>query len=237
MRKSNDLLNKVAQAAAGQNLPSNDLPIEAGHQGSDHTQNPADSEQARKNQGDKIDAINRIFVELELAYHNQYHKAFPNEQSVSMAKQLWHDALRAYSPEVTLKACRNAIADSEYLPSLHKLNKHCQQQFSAFGLPDALDAYREACNAPSPKNIYAWSHPAVYFAGKASDWFLMSSEPEGRMLPRFETHYQKLCERVLNGEQLLVPAPKLIPDSVPSKVLAADEQHEKMEAMRKKIDI
>ena len=30
-----------------------------------------------------------IFAELEITFHNQFHKAFPDEETLTLAKQLW----------------------------------------------------------------------------------------------------------------------------------------------------
>jgi len=181
---------------------------------------------------DKIDAINRLFAELELAYHNQYHKAYASDESAQLAKQLWFDALRGFSPEVILKACRSAIAASEYLPSLHSLHRYCTEQLSSYGLPDALSAYREACNAQSPKANFDWSHLAIYYAGLASDWFLLASETQNRMLPVFEKHYNDLCERVLNGEVLLSPKQPQLSQGIVDKALSREENLERLRILR-----
>jgi 16S rRNA A1518/A1519 N6-dimethyltransferase RsmA/KsgA/DIM1 with predicted DNA glycosylase/AP lyase activity len=44
-----------------------------------------------------------------------------------------------------------------------------------------------------------WSHPAVYHAGAASDWFFLASSPEKTAFPVFERHYRRLCELVDAG--------------------------------------
>ena len=36
-----------------------------------------------------IDLINVLFTQLEITYHNQFHKAFPDSDSLKLAKQLW----------------------------------------------------------------------------------------------------------------------------------------------------
>ena len=59
-----------------------------------------------------IEAINHLFTELELAYHNQFHKAFPDHKSLTMAKQLWLRLLIDYTPEEISKATRLVICDN-----------------------------------------------------------------------------------------------------------------------------
>lgn len=224
MRSSNELIEGVI------NQPSNGSPTAAG---------PAESSRtaAESITDDQIDAINRVFAELELAYHNQYHKAFAHEDSVTLAKQLWLDTLRAYTPEVLVRACRAAIAASEYLPSLHSIQKHCLEQLQVLGIPDAYSAFREACNASSPKRNFAWSHPLVYHAGVASDWFFLANNPESKTLPVFEHRYQLLCQRALNGEQFRVEAQAALPDEVQGPSLSKEERVEKLRELRRETGV
>ena len=37
----------------------------------------------------QVELINLIFAELEITFHNQFHKAFPDEETLNLAKQLW----------------------------------------------------------------------------------------------------------------------------------------------------
>ena len=178
-----------------------------------------------------------MFAELELAYHNQYHKAFAQEDNVTLAKQLWLDTLRAYPPEVMHKACRAAIAASEYLPSLHNIQKHCLEQLQVLGIPDAYSAFREACNATSPKRNCAWSHPLVYHAGVASDWFFLANNPESKTWPVFEHHYQQLCQHALNGKQFQVEAQAALADEVQGQPLSNEERVEKLRVLREETGV
>ena len=36
----------------------------------------------------QVELINLIFAELEITFHNQFHKAFPDEETLNLAKQL-----------------------------------------------------------------------------------------------------------------------------------------------------
>lgn len=231
MRSSKQLINSAASKLREAAAPSSDSLIAAGQAVSEPGPDTEYAQQAPP-ELDKVDAINRLFAELELAYHNQYHKAYGRDENLQMAKQLWFDALRSYSSEIILKACRSAIAESEYLPSLHMMHRHCRNQLSSFGLSDPLSAYREACNASSPKCNYDWSHPAVYYAGQACEWRLLASETESQMLPVFERHYQTLCEQVLSGEKLQSPAQEALPSAASGKRLSQDENRQRLKALR-----
>jgi hypothetical protein len=177
-----------------------------------------------------MDVIDRLFAEFELVFHNQYNKAFPTPEKLHYAKKLWFDYLREYSPAAILAAGRQAVRESEFLPSIATLLKHCGGA-GMQGLPDAHSAYREACMASSPKTDYHWSHLAVYHAGKASDWHMLASRPENQALPIFARHYRELCERVARGEQLVDPAVRRL-DKV-SAPLGREENRKKLRQLRR----
>lgn len=181
-----------------------------------------------------IDAINQVFAEFELVYHNQYHKAFPSLEKLQYAKQLWFANLKEFSAAQILHAAHRAIKESEYLPTIAGLLKFCDNEFSLYGLPVPRDAYIEACQATSPKARYSWSHPAVYHAGHASDWFFLANNSEAKALPVFEQHYRMICERVRQGEALALPDIPALPESLPSQ-LSHEEQLEKIRTIREQL--
>jgi Replication protein P len=153
-----------------------------------------------------------------------------------MAKQLWFNSLCDLTPERIREGTRRAIKDSEYLPSIHALRNYCTPRPEELGLPDAHRAYLEACRAPSPKAQHAWSHCAVYLAGKATDWFFLASNSENKAFPVFKQNYEILCERVMNGEQLDMPIVKMIPETV-NTPLTNSERKQRMQALREELDI
>ena len=122
-----------------------------------------------------------------------------------------------------LKGAKHAIEHSEYLPTLNRMLECCQQGLADLGLPPAHNAYVEACSAPSPKSAQAWSHAAVYLAGRDSDWFFLANNTERTSWPVFKGHYEKYCARVLRGESLTVPEPEAI-EQKPSEPIASQEQ-------------
>lgn len=183
-----------------------------------------------------VDAINQIFTELELAYHNQFRRAFPDATQLSMAKQLWLHALADLPPARLRAGVRRALRDSEYLPSLHTLRRHCDPQPRELGLPDTHAAYMEACRAPTPKNAQPWSHPIVYHAGAASDWFFLANNPESRAFPVFQRNYELLIERLLNGERLDIALPKALPEEITTP-LSREERKARLQQLRTDLNI
>lgn len=154
-----------------------------------------------------------MFALFRLNYHNQFYAAYPDSEQLNQVKKLWLDALANYPVAQVLNGAKQAIETSEYLPTLNKMIECCRDSLSPYGLPDARSAYREACTAASPKSAQPWSHPAVYFAGREADWFLLSNEPDSKSWPVFQQAYQHWCGRVMAGEQLEIEAPEALPPS------------------------
>jgi hypothetical protein len=174
-----------------------------------------------------------MFAEFALVYHNQYQKAFPDKEKLMYAKRLWMSHLSAYTAEQIMAAGRQATHESEYLPTVRGVLKYLE---AGVGLPDARDAYREACLAASPKVEQSWSHPAVYLAGLASDWFFLASQPEKTAFPVYEKHYRELCERVARGEALQIPAVPALPEQI-RQPMTPEQRHAAMAALRDSVKL
>lgn len=183
-----------------------------------------------------VDTINQVFALFRVNYHNQYYAAFSDTQLLNQTKKLWLDSLSRFRPATILQAARLAIEGSEYLPTLHKMITYCQGDFASHGLPDPHRAYLEACHAPSPKADYKWSHPAVYFAGRDTDWYFLASSPERIAFPLFKAQYQRWCQRVVAGETLPeIQVPRIESDT--STPLSAEENKARLENLRKELKI
>lgn len=157
-----------------------------------------------KQQEQLVDAINQTFALFKLNYHNQFLKAFAQESDLIAIKRMWLDSLKIYSSHTLLLAAKAIVNANEFLPTLKTMRDFCEQ-LSGVGLPDIHAAYVEACCASTPKTAHAWSHPAVYFAGKEAGWHFLQSHTEDMAFPVFKKIYQTFCNRVRSGEILTVP--------------------------------
>jgi hypothetical protein len=182
-----------------------------------------------------IEAINHLFAELELAYHNQFHKAFPDHKSLTMAKQLWLRLLIDYTPEEISKATRLTICDNTFLPTPNNIRDYCEKLINN-SIPDVKTAYKEACLSREPRNNKVWSHPIVYHAGKATDWFFLNNQIEAITFPVFERNYEILSKRLRSGECLDVPI-KVGIKREKVEVLDNKKLKEKLSKIRKDLDI
>ncbi|NHN39640.1 hypothetical protein G8764_20255 [Pseudomaricurvus alcaniphilus] len=201
---------------------------------------PAEADSDKRSKGpmaaDYIDAINQVFALFRINYHNQYHAAFGDTQLLTQAKKLWAETLLDFSPEIILRGAKKAIEQSDYLPTLHKMIGYCQGSPELHGLPDIHSAYLEACRAPSPKAEYRWSHPAVYHAGKLSDWFFLANNAERDTFPVFKGHYLDLCGRVLRGEELPPPDVKKL-EQAPQTPLSKEENLKRLAELRQQLQL
>lgn len=183
-----------------------------------------------------VETINQVFALFRLNYHNQYYAAWSDAEQVNQVKRLWLEALTPYPTAVILRAAQHAIENSDYLPTLNKMIEACRFSLSELGLPTAYEAYREACLAPSPKVEAPWQHPAVYLAGRDSDWFFLANEPEAKTWPVFRGHYERWANRAARGEVLEGPEQLAIPPS-DSVLPSAEEQANNLARLRKEVGL
>ncbi|MEX2132242.1 MAG: replication protein P [Pseudohongiellaceae bacterium] len=242
MRDIQKIDSLLAQANSDLKKSSSALPIAAGP--SKRDQNLGEPGAGEYNAGtgnddqdrngakmDHVDAINQMFAEFELAYHNQYRKAYADEASLILAKKYWLSCLSQFSPAQIVRAARHAVKTQEYLPSVAAVVKICETGLELFGLPTSRSAYLEACRATSPKAAWPWSHEAIYHAGKASDWYVLETEPESVAFPIFDYHYQHVCQRIMHGEKLDKEMPPPLP-SHSMKKLSRPENRQRLRKLR-----
>lgn len=173
---------------------------------------------------------------LRLNYHHLYFSAYNEVDALNSAKRLWMESLSAFTPDIILHAVHKLIKSSDYLPTISRVIRICIELSTETALPSAHSAYTEACRAPSPKINANWSHPAVYYAGKQSDWYFLANNIEKVAFPVFKVHYEKLCQQVIDGINL----PQITPLALPNKetdALSKEENIQRMEKLRKEMGI
>ncbi len=173
---------------------------------------------------------------LRLNYQHLYFSAYPEIDAVNAAKRLWLESVASFSANTVRKATHELIKHSDYLPTISRVIKKCTELNGDSHLPDAHSAYTEACNAPSPKSNYSWSHPAIYYAGKESDWYFLANNTEQKAFPIFRAHYEKICERIRNGEELLPVQQLALPETTETS-LSKEENIQRMNALRQQLEI
>ena len=183
----------------------------------------------------KVELINLIFAELEITFHNQFHKAFPDEETLSLAKQLWLAKLEKFENELIFEAIDKIIETAKYLPSLSAvLNLIKELKFKKFKVPSPNKAYIEASSLGEINPLdFSWSHPYVYHAGAIIGWYRLKTDSEFEIKKEFlEVYGEILEESELNESFALLPEKK--DNLVSEKPLDKKNQIERLEAIKKK---
>lgn len=192
---------------------------------------PGRTESTPRRSAELVEAINQVFALFRLNYHNQYYAAYSDARQLNQIKKLWLDSLHEYPAAQLLQGARLAIESSDYLPTLNRMRRCCEEALAALGLPAAREAYFEACNAGKPAEAQRWSHPVVYWSGQDCGWTFLASTSESQSWSVFSGHYQSRCAAVLRGDSLPeIPQPAA--DRLTAQPLPADEAVEHIRRMR-----
>jgi hypothetical protein len=228
MKDSKQLLDQLEQKIAPSQSNS---AIPAGHPENQNRENLSKEQKVNL-----ANTINECFELLRINYQHLYFSAYPEMDAVNSAKRLWLESLATFSTETILSATHEIIKQSDYLPTVSRMIKKCIELSTSDVLPDAHSAYVEACNAPSPKQNYQWSHPAIYYAGKQSNWYFLASNNESIAFPIFKGHYDKLCEQIINGQHL-PPVEQLLLEDGKTTPLSKEENAARMDDLRAELNI
>ena len=150
---------------------------------------------------DFINAIDALFLKLELAYHYQFYKVFGTDEKLKEGKKLWAISLKNKNPEVLLKAVETVISSQSYLPTLTDLIKACNEIDEIDRLPSAEEAYIEARKSYEPRKEFNWSNPIVYYAGKKIGWSSLNEKDSKENFNNFRKVFNFLKAEALNGKK------------------------------------
>jgi hypothetical protein len=150
---------------------------------------------------DFINAIDALFLKLELAYHYQFYKVFGTDEKLKEGKKLWAISLKDKNPEVLLKAAEAVISSQSYLPTLTDLIKACNEIDEIDGLPSAEEAYIEARKSYEPRKEFNWSNAIVYYAGKKIGWSSLNEKDSKENFNNFRKVFNFLKAEALNGKK------------------------------------
>ena len=183
----------------------------------------------------QVELINLIFAELEITFHNQFHKAFPDEETLTLAKQLWLAKLEKYQNEIVFRAIDKIIETSKYLPSLSAvLNQIKELKLLEQNIPSSNAAYIEASSLGEINPFdFNWSHPFVYHAGAKVGWYRLKTESEFDIKKEFLDIYEVILEESEFKESLFL-LPKKEEEMPVNKPLSIEKQKARLEKIKKK---
>ena len=183
----------------------------------------------------QVELINLIFAELEITFHNQFHKAFPDEETLTLAKQLWLAKLEKYQNEIVFRAIDKIIETSKYLPSLSAvLNQIKELKLLEQNIPSSNTAYIEASSLGETNPLdFNWSHPFVYHAGVKVGWYRLKTESEFDIKKEYIEAYEEILEESEQKESLLL-LPSFKEEISDEKPLSKGKQKARLENIKKK---
>tara|TARA_R110002167_G_scaffold29645_9_gene98884 strand:- start:56 stop:721 length:666 start_codon:yes stop_codon:yes gene_type:complete len=153
-----------------------------------------------------------LFARFMTIYGHKFKSVFQSEDEIRIAKREWALSLRGYTEQEMVPAIDRCKEQFVWMPTIAEFLGLLRKNLQDYGLPSALSAYQEACLHADHPRERKWSHPAVYFSGRATDWFRLRTEDKQDVFPDFEFNYRQFCQRVIDGEDLSVPVPKGLPD-------------------------
>tara|TARA_B100000676_G_scaffold277441_1_gene299096 strand:- start:50 stop:709 length:660 start_codon:yes stop_codon:yes gene_type:complete len=148
-----------------------------------------------------IEAIDNLFLKLELSYHYQFYKVFGTDEKLTEAKKLWAESLKKYPSECIDSAVEIVIQSNDYLPTLTEIIKACSGSMGSINIPNPQEAFIEAQKSSSPRNRFPWTHPIIYWAGKEIGWELINSPNNTNTFQAFSKAYMRLVRELKAGKK------------------------------------
>jgi hypothetical protein len=151
--------------------------------------------------------INALFARFMSIYGHKFKSAFETEDELRIAKREWALSLSGYGEKELVLAVNHCKENFSWMPSIADFLKILRQYTSDLGVPDLRAAYQEACRHAHHPLEHQWSHPIVYWSGRAVGWFELRNLTEPETFGPFEYQYQLNIRKVRDGESLELPNP------------------------------
>ena len=184
-----------------------------------------------------IELVNLIFAQLEITYHNQFHKAFKDEVSLNLAKQLWLKKLEIFSLDLIFEAIDELTSKSKYLPSLSQTLEEIKSHYlKKEGIQSIEAAFAEACLGSDEPENFKWSHPLVYETAKNFGWADLRRSEEREGFEKFQSLMSDSIKDFLNdASNFYLPELNAIKESKTN--LSQEEQIHLLEKLKEKHSI
>ena len=138
----------------------------------------------------RIELVNLIFTQLEVTYHNQFHKAYPDKNSLNLAKQLWLTQLQRFDEKIVFESVGKLMTTSDFLPTLSKVINYCiESKLKTNGIPNVNYAYKEACHSRNNFEKFTWTHPIIFYIGSKTGWDYLWTQAEKETFREFKLNY------------------------------------------------
>ena len=151
-----------------------------------------------------VQAVDSLFLKLELAYHYQFYKVFGTDEKLREGKKLWALSLKNLPPDIILKGIENVIISQSYLPTLTDLLKACNDINKNDGFPSVEEAYLEARRSYQPRKKFNWSHPIVFYTGKKVGWDILNERDTKETFTLFKNTFISLKKKAQKGKRFSI---------------------------------
>ena len=183
----------------------------------------------------RIELVNLIFTQLEVTYHNQFHKAYPDKNSLNLAKQLWLTQLERFDEKNVFESVSKLITTSDFLPTLSKVINSCiESKLKSNGIPNVNYAYKEACHSRNNFEKFSWSHPIIFYIGSKTGWDYLWTQAEKETFTEFKLNYDLLVNEYLEGKKFSKPKFPELPKTLRVK-LDKKSQLKKIQDLKNKL--
>jgi hypothetical protein len=149
--------------------------------------------------------VNMVFARFKASYGHRFESTYGDSQSLDIAKREWGFCLQGYTEAQLAKALHEAKLKFAWPPSIAEFVDLLKPNPKELGLPSTREAYQEACRCRIDPREFNWSHPAVYHAARATEFWRLKTGSEQEVWPLFEKHYQAMVQRVMDGESFAIP--------------------------------
>ena len=153
---------------------------------------------------DLVQAVDSLFLKLELAYHYQFYKVFGTDEKLREGKKLWALSLKNLPPDIILKGIENVIISQSYLPTLTDLLKACNDINKNDGFPSVEEAYLEARRSYQPRKKFNWSHPIIFYTGKKVGWDILNERDTKETFTLFKNTFISLKKEAQKGKRFSI---------------------------------
>ena len=183
----------------------------------------------------RIELVNLIFTQLEVTYHNQFHKAYPDKNSLNLAKQLWLTQLQRFDEKIVFESVGKLMTTSDFLPTLSKVINSCiENKLKSNGIPNVNYAYKEACHSRNNFEKFSWSHPIIFYIGSKTGWDYLWTQAEKETFKEFKLNYDLLVNEYLEGKEFSKPNFPELPKTLRVKV-NKESQLKKIQDLKNKL--
>ena len=183
----------------------------------------------------RIELVNLIFTQLEVTYHNQFHKAYPDKNSLNLAKQLWLTQLQRFDEKIVFESVGKLMTTSDFLPTLSKVINSCvESKLKSNGIPNVNYAYKEACHSRNNFEKFTWSHPIIFYIGSKTGWDYLWTQAEKETFKEFKLNYDLLVNEYLEGKEFSKPNFPELPKTLRVKV-NKESQLKKIQDLKNKL--